>query len=125
MSEINGFVNLQDSSESRIPGSSLEAKDWRKLFAASLDQALQFFPPKILDEKIVVSPPTKIFEEGEDLWRHAVVALFIGQVPNFSLFQRLVNIMWGSYGEVEIRAAGPNLFVIQLPNAATGDQILV
>ncbi|XVE88483.1 hypothetical protein DITRI_Ditri19aG0072900 [Diplodiscus trichospermus] len=66
-------------------GSSLEARDWRKLFARTPDQALQFFQPKIENGTAVVMPPSEIFE-GELYWKDAVVAQFIGHVPNFSLF---------------------------------------
>ncbi|XVE73699.1 hypothetical protein DITRI_Ditri11bG0139900 [Diplodiscus trichospermus] len=45
-------------------------------------------------------------------------------IPNYSLFQRLINLMWGSDGNVEIKPAGPNLFIIQLPNAAARDKVL-
>ena len=38
--------------------------DWRKLFAATSDQTLRFFPPKILNGKTVVTPPPAIFEKG-------------------------------------------------------------
>ncbi|XVE59832.1 hypothetical protein DITRI_Ditri05aG0078400 [Diplodiscus trichospermus] len=110
-SEISseGVKNL--SHKDSFVGSSSDAKDWRKLFVAAPDQELQFFLPGI-------------FEEGETHWKYTIVVQFIGQVPKFSLFQRLVYIIWGSNGEVEIRPAGPNLFIIQLPNAATRDRIL-
>ncbi|XVE57714.1 hypothetical protein DITRI_Ditri04bG0111500 [Diplodiscus trichospermus] len=69
-------------------------QDWRKLFAGSSDHSLEYYPPQISNGKIVVVPPVEIFEEGEDLWKNAVVAQFIDQVPNFSLFQRMLKILW-------------------------------
>ena len=98
--------------------------DWRKLFAAASDQSLQFFPPKLHDGTVIVNPPTRIFEEGINCWKNAVVAQFIGRIPNFSLFQRLVNMLWGADGEVDIRPVGSNLFIIQLLNSATRDTVL-
>ena len=53
-----------------------------------------------------------------------MVAQFIGKVPNFSLFQKLINMLWGSEGEVVIRSAGPNLFIIQFPNVVARDRVL-
>ena len=53
-----------------------------------------------------------------------MVAQFIGKAPNFSLFHKLVNVLWGSGGEVVIFSVGPNLFIIQLFNATIRDCIL-
>ena len=37
--------------------------DWRKLFAASADQTLRYFPPQKTKGKLHV--PAEVFEEGE------------------------------------------------------------
>ncbi|XVE74386.1 hypothetical protein DITRI_Ditri12bG0012800 [Diplodiscus trichospermus] len=72
----------------------------------------------------VVTPPTKIFAEGEGLWKNVVVAQFIGQTPNFSLFQRLVRVMWNFGGELEISPTGSNLFIIQFTSLDARDRVL-
>ncbi|XVE70927.1 hypothetical protein DITRI_Ditri10aG0109000 [Diplodiscus trichospermus] len=77
-------------------------QNWWKLFKAPSNHSLEYFPLQIFNGKPVVTPPTEIFVEGEGLWKNAVVAQFIGQIPNFSLFQRLVRVMWNFGGEVEI-----------------------
>ncbi|XVE53548.1 hypothetical protein DITRI_Ditri03aG0011700 [Diplodiscus trichospermus] len=61
-----------------------------------------------MNGKVVVTPPTQIFEEGEEIWKSVVVAQFIGQVPKFSLFQKLVKIMWGSNGSAKVKPARAN-----------------
>ncbi|XVE61154.1 hypothetical protein DITRI_Ditri06bG0017100 [Diplodiscus trichospermus] len=48
--------------------------DWRKLFDPDSDQALQYFPPQIIDGKPIVAPPADIFEEGIEIWKNAMVA---------------------------------------------------
>ncbi|XVE88719.1 hypothetical protein DITRI_Ditri19aG0091600 [Diplodiscus trichospermus] len=85
-------------------------RDWRKLFATPEDQSLQFFPLEKVD--------------GEKLWKNAVVGQFIGHMPNFSLFQRLVSIMWGSDSTVEVKPTGRNLFIIQFLSAKKRDSVL-
>ena len=67
--------------------------NWRKLFQAASDQTLSFFPPKTSNGKLIISPPVEVIEEGELLWRNAVVVQFVGRIPNFSAFQRQVNIL--------------------------------
>ena len=71
-----------------------------------------------------MEPPAEIFEKGVHCWKNAVVAQFIRRVPNFSLFHKLVNVLWGADGEVEIRPTGANLFIIQLPNSSIRDRVL-
>ena len=51
----------------------------------------------------MISPPKDVFEESETIWQNAVVAQFIGRIPNFSLFQKLVKMLWGADGDVFIR----------------------
>ena len=41
-----------------------EVADWRKLFSASIDQSLKFFPPQMINGQLIVEPPEDIFEEG-------------------------------------------------------------
>ena len=48
--------------------------DWRKLFSASVDQTLSFFPPKSSGSNVLISPPADVYEEGELQWKNAVVA---------------------------------------------------
>ncbi|XVE67823.1 hypothetical protein DITRI_Ditri09bG0019400 [Diplodiscus trichospermus] len=98
--------------------------NWRKLFSASADQSLNFFPPNVSNGKPYVSPPNEVFEEGELLWRNAVVVQFVRRIPNFSAFQKMVNILWGEDGDVDIRPAGMNLFIILFPNSSTRDKVL-
>ena len=119
-------MNLGKGGEELVITNSVDvaARDWRKLFATNSDQSLQFFPPQISDGKIIVEPPAEIFDEGVDCWKNAVIGQFIGQMPNFSLLQRLVNILWGADGEVNVRPAGSNLFLIQFPNSIARDRVL-
>ena len=73
---------------------------------------------------MIVAPPDDIFEEGIDQWRNVIVAQFIGRIPNFSFFQKMVNILWGAEGAVDLRPTGPNLFIIRFSNLITRDRVL-
>ena len=89
--ELQVEFSLHRSSETRS-----KVVDWRNLFNAAEDHALQYFLPQTLEGRLVVAPPQNIFEEGESRWQNTVVAQFIGRVPNFSLFQKIVK-GWGGY----------------------------
>ena len=58
------------------------------------------------------------------LLKNAVVAQFMGRIPNFSYFQNMVNLLWGEEGEVDVRPTGHNLFIIQFSNPNLRDQVL-
>ena len=98
--------------------------DWRKLFSAAADQSLQFFPPQKSEGKVLVSPPNEIFEEGELLWRNALVVQMVGRIPNLGYFQKMVNSFWGEDGEVDVRPVGHNLFIILFSNSENRDKVL-
>ena len=88
----------------------------------STDQTLSFLQPQSSNGRVQI--PSEILEEGELKWRNAVVAQFVGRIPNFSAFQKLVNVLWGEHGKVDLRPAGHNLFIIQFPNAITRERVL-
>ena len=54
-----------------------------------------------------------VIDEGVSQWGNSLVFQFIGRAPNFSLFQRLANSLWGAEDEVVIKPVGLNLFIIQ------------
>ena len=78
------------------------ATDWRQLFSVVVDQTLNYYPPKRTEGKLIV--PLEVFEEGERQWRNVVVVQFIGKIPNFNFFfQRMINMLWGKEGDVDLR----------------------
>ena len=101
---------------------SNKVADWRGLFSASPDQALRYYPTQSSNGKIVV--PQEVVDEGAAQWENSVVAQFIGRAPNFSLFQRLANILWGAEGEFTVKPVGVNLFIVQFPNSIARDHVL-
>ncbi|XVE55634.1 hypothetical protein DITRI_Ditri03aG0174400 [Diplodiscus trichospermus] len=115
-------LSLKDLGKTIMGSSSIT--DWRSLFSAAADQSLQFFPPQLVNGKLLVSPPAEVFKEGEYQWRNAIVVQFVGKISNFSIFQKLVNTVWVDSGKVDIRPAGTNLFIVQFPNEESRDRVL-
>ena len=133
MKQSTGGMNLDASSTSgSVPPDQEKKKeanngevapsDWRKLFPAAADQTLQFFPPQRSEGKVRVSPPAEILEEGELLWRNAVVVQLIGRIPNFGYFQKMVRSLWGE--EIDAKPVGHNLFIILFSCSEARDQVL-
>lgn len=60
--------------------------------------------------------PEEVHDEGFRLWDTALIAQFVGKVPNFSSFKKSINLLWGNGAEPELRFAGKNLFVIVFLN---------
>ena len=67
--------------------------DWQKLFSTSFNQSMEYFPPQIENGQVIVAPLEDIFEKGINQWKDAIMAQFIGRIPNFSYFQHMVNIL--------------------------------
>ena len=133
--EAEGLKNSSDLGEASIRDRAEEvgekgkkedvsSTDWRKFFNASADQTLKFFPPQPLNGKSIVVPLSEVFEEGEQKWKYAVVAQFVGRIPNFSVFQKKVNLLWGEDGEIDIKPAGHNLFILHFPNSRVRDRVI-
>ena len=60
-------------------------------------QTQQFFPPYKSNDKTIVSLPNEVYEEGVLQWRNFVIAQFVGKIPDFSVFQKLVNMLGGGW----------------------------
>lgn len=99
-------------------------KSWSNLFEGSIDPSMEYFPPNRTEGSIRVKPPVGVFEEGEQQWSNALVAQFLGAIPNLSAFQKTVNLLWGNGKEIDLRPAGKNLFIIQFPDEAARDKVL-
>ncbi|KAE8654519.1 hypothetical protein F3Y22_tig00117048pilonHSYRG00574 [Hibiscus syriacus] len=98
--------------------------DWRKLFAAGIDQELEFFPPTVVEGSCVVKPPKELFEEGILDWKHALVGQFIGSAPSFSSIQKIVTLLWSKASPIKVSLAGPNLYVFSFTNSNARDWVL-
>ena len=70
---------------------------------------------------MIVSPPPKAIEKEELKWQNVVVVQFEGKIPNFSLFQRMVNVFWEKDGEIDIQPVEFNLFIIKFSNSEMRD----
>ena len=95
---MSEFLGSEEIIDERIGSKSEKTElsngtDWRKLFALAGDQALRFYPPQKSEGKLRVTPPPKVINEGEMKWKNVVVAQFVGRIPNFSMFQKLVNML--------------------------------
>ncbi|XVF71931.1 hypothetical protein PTKIN_Ptkin12aG0079500 [Pterospermum kingtungense] len=98
-------------------------RTWTTLFGFSNDfkdpiPSLEFYPLKSSAENSdpFVALPSKVLDDGKSQWKNALVARFVSEMPNFSRFSRIVNQLWGSKGEVDIRLTGSNMFILQFPN---------
>ena len=128
------YASLGEMEESKVIDQHIRTPvaDQRKLFATFEDQSLSFFLPQSfkvfeilkIEGKMRVASLTDVFQEGEQKWKNAMVAQFIGKIPNFSAFQKMVNILQGEGAEIDIRPTGLNIFIIQFPNFAMRDKVL-
>lgn len=67
-------------------------------------------------------PRVEIPDEGIREWENATVAQFLGKVPNYSAFQKVVKLMRGE--DVDLRPAGKNLFIVLFDKVEARDRIL-
>ncbi|MBA0606632.1 hypothetical protein Godav_019071, partial [Gossypium davidsonii] len=59
--------------------------------------------------------------EGPAQWVNGLVGQFLEKSPNFSLFQKATNLLWGKQGGVEVRFLRPKLYQTLFLNQETRD----
>ncbi|KAK8702479.1 hypothetical protein V6N13_020833 [Hibiscus sabdariffa] len=79
--------------------------NWRQLFTASKNHSFQFFPPTVNDGEVAIKPHAEVFEAGVRVWQNTLVSQFLGKPPNLNTLRRLINVIWGKYGELEVNSA--------------------
>lgn len=97
---------------------------WKDILAPSEDLSVPHFPwiGECSDLRPRVEFLVDVHDKGLSEWENALVAQFLGKIPNFAAFQKAINLMWGD--DIDLRPAGRNLFIIQFSDAATRDRIL-
>ncbi|XVF44413.1 hypothetical protein PTKIN_Ptkin02bG0118400 [Pterospermum kingtungense] len=98
--------------------------DWRKFCKDSVDQLVPYLPPSKYEGLVRVFPPSEFIEIGEKHWANAVVAQLIGRTPNFSALQKILNLLWGNGGAVDLRPAGTNLFLVNFSSSEDRDRVI-
>lgn len=68
-------------------------RNWGYLSSISSDCSIPFFPVKSVDVNPRIEVPDDVHDEGLKLWDCALIAQFVGRIPNFSAFQKSVNLM--------------------------------
>ncbi|XVF48420.1 hypothetical protein PTKIN_Ptkin03bG0188800 [Pterospermum kingtungense] len=97
-------------------GSEIGNYNWKDLSSIPKEHMVPHFPLKESNGLPRIVMPEDVHEEGMRLWETALIAQFVGRIPNFSAFQKAINLMWGDGKEFELRPAGKNLFVIVFDN---------
>ncbi|XVF50708.1 hypothetical protein PTKIN_Ptkin04bG0124100 [Pterospermum kingtungense] len=85
---------------------------------------MEYFEPKSMAGSARAVLPEDVLDKGEKAWTTAIIGQFVGQIPNFSSFQKQANFLWGKEGNVELRSVGKNLFIIKFPNSNIRDWVL-
>ncbi|XVF66858.1 hypothetical protein PTKIN_Ptkin10aG0072300 [Pterospermum kingtungense] len=101
--------------------------DWKKLFEVLTDQAISIYEGKrqiMIDEVTRVFPPIALLDEGEKNYETSLIAQFLGKIPNFSAFQKTLNLLWGKGKDVDLKPVGQNLFVIKFDSVVECDRVL-
>ncbi|XP_022769140.1 uncharacterized protein LOC111312792 [Durio zibethinus] len=87
---------------------------WKSLFKSkTYDGSLYFFTSSCSNGKIVVKPSIKVIEEGINSRNNSLIVQFLGKAPNYSQFQKVVNLLWGKKCAMEIKGAEAYLFFLR------------
>ncbi|KAF7129953.1 hypothetical protein RHSIM_Rhsim10G0134500 [Rhododendron simsii] len=70
-----------------------------KVSAPRMD--LQFFPPAIVNEKIVVQPPEEVVTLRNEKWKDCVVGYFIDRKLPFATVKSIAEKIWAKFGLID------------------------
>ncbi|XVF82969.1 hypothetical protein PTKIN_Ptkin16aG0095000 [Pterospermum kingtungense] len=123
LGKLDGTMDQSaESVHSKNKWKSIVDGNWRDLFPPEADQTMDFYLPGKLEDESIVAPP--LDEEGELQWKNSLVVQFIGKIPNFSYFVKMVTLLWGSEGGIEVKPTGQNLFLVKFSTAESRDKVL-
>lgn len=59
---------------------------------------LEFIPPRIEDDVIVVAPPNEVEDQGIDKWRNCLVGHFLDKRTSYRAVNSIVMRIWKRFG---------------------------
>jgi hypothetical protein len=100
-------------------------QDWRQLFRSEKSLgALQYFEPSREKGKVVVKPPKVAIEEGILKWSSSLVGQFLDKPLPYYIVKRTVDILWASFGKVEVFLLENGLYLFRFQNEKARDEIM-
>ncbi|KAG5565975.1 hypothetical protein RHGRI_001788 [Rhododendron griersonianum] len=110
-------LRVSDSSNSRVslkidiigtslpPATVLPPVSWKDKVVEGVSAPrmdLQFFPPAIVNEKIVVQPPEEVVTLGNEKWKDCVVGYFIDRKLPFTTVKSIAEKIWAKFGLIDV-----------------------
>ncbi|KAK8628403.1 hypothetical protein V6N13_064110 [Hibiscus sabdariffa] len=68
---------------------------------------------------ILIQPPSDVFEDGIKHWKNSLVGQFIGDAPNFTSMQRIIEILWSKSSKVRVILAD-HVVDVQIASGSVG-----
>ncbi|XVF79903.1 hypothetical protein PTKIN_Ptkin15bG0028100 [Pterospermum kingtungense] len=98
---------------------------WKSLLEDHLVYSVQYYQGEILVMRACQGWNfLRTFMRKEFEKENCNCGTIFGEIPNFSAFQKLINLLWRDGEEIDLRPAGKNLFVIQFMDVEKRDRIL-
>lgn len=76
---------------------------------------LEFFPPVILNNKVVVSPSVKVEELGIPKWKNCLVGHFLDKKLSFPVVRSIAMKIWKKFGLCDVSANGNGFYFFNFP----------
>lgn len=100
---------------------------WKDKVASDLSSArmsLQYYPPCVLNDKLVVNPPVEIEISGVSKWKDCVVGYFVDKKLPFMAVKKIAEKIWGKFGLSEVLSKDEDFFIFQFDRAGAYRQIV-
>lgn len=95
---------------------------WKDILGNSLDLSVRHFLWQVEEKSSRVEVLDEVFDEGVSELENAMVAQFLGKIPNFSAFQKSVKLLWGD--DTNLRPLRKNLFIVLFDSVEGRNRIL-
>lgn len=70
--------------------------------AAPVSMKLEYIPPVILNDRVVVSPPKDVEEFGQSKWRRCIVGHFLDKKLSFTAVRNIAMRIWEKFGICDV-----------------------
>ncbi|TYK18951.1 uncharacterized protein E5676_scaffold418G00380 [Cucumis melo var. makuwa] len=92
----NQNANVSNVVQNGINKQLIDSKStWASLFGTSSEESLLYTLPKIIGDKIVVTPPEEVIDQGIKVWENSLVGQLIDSKLPYTVIQHLVEKIWG------------------------------
>lgn len=116
-----------NTSPSTGPTPPPKEKSWSSVVSqgsGKTNLALSFFPPSVVNGKVLINPPIDFLQKGNSLWASSLVGYFLHSKLPYKVVEPIAMRIWGSLGLTKVYLHAKGYYIFKFNSFKERDNVL-